>query len=84
MKGWVPMWIWYGGVWAADERIGKRFLFPGIGYGGSCFPKDVQALVKSAQEVDYDFQILNAVMKVNENQKTTPYSENTANISIIT
>lgn len=53
----------------SDSRIGKRFLFPGIGYGGSCFPKDVQALVKSANEVDYDFQILNAVMKVNETQK---------------
>jgi len=53
----------------ADERIGKRFLFPGIGYGGSCFPKDVQALVKSAEEVKYDFRILNAVMQVNEKQK---------------
>ncbi|MET0243355.1 MAG: UDP-glucose/GDP-mannose dehydrogenase family protein [Flavitalea sp.] len=53
----------------SDERIGKRFLFPGIGYGGSCFPKDVQALVKSSQEVNYDFQILNAVMDVNEKQK---------------
>lgn len=53
----------------SDERIGKRFLFPGIGYGGSCFPKDVQALVKSSQEVDYDFKILNAVMDVNERQK---------------
>lgn len=53
----------------SDERIGKRFLFPGIGYGGSCFPKDVQALVKSASEVGYDFQILNAVMEVNEKQK---------------
>ncbi|MGV3768301.1 MAG: UDP-glucose dehydrogenase family protein [Chitinophagaceae bacterium] len=53
----------------SDERIGKRFLFPGIGYGGSCFPKDVQALVKSSTEVDYDFQILNAVMDVNEKQK---------------
>jgi len=53
----------------SDERIGKRFLFPGIGYGGSCFPKDVQALVKSAAEVDYQFQILNAVMDVNEKQK---------------
>jgi UDPglucose 6-dehydrogenase len=53
----------------ADERIGKRFLFPGIGYGGSCFPKDVQALVKSAEDVKYDFQILNAVMDVNERQK---------------
>ena len=53
----------------SDERIGKRFLFPGIGYGGSCFPKDVQALVKSSGEVDYDFKILNAVMDVNEKQK---------------
>jgi UDPglucose 6-dehydrogenase len=53
----------------SDERIGKRFLFPGIGYGGSCFPKDVQALVKSSQEVSYDFRILDAVMDVNEKQK---------------
>jgi UDPglucose 6-dehydrogenase len=53
----------------SDDRIGKRFLFPGIGYGGSCFPKDVQALVKSSNEVNYDFQILNAVMDVNERQK---------------
>lgn len=53
----------------SDERIGKRFLFPGIGYGGSCFPKDVQALGKSANEVDYQFKILDAVMEVNENQK---------------
>src|SRR5829696_4999198 len=53
----------------SDDRIGKRFLFPGIGYGGSCFPKDVQALVYSAREVKYDFQILNAVMEVNEKQK---------------
>ena len=53
----------------SDARIGKRFLFPGIGYGGSCFPKDVQALVKSSAEVGYDFQILNAVMDVNKKQK---------------
>jgi len=53
----------------SDARIGKRFLFPGIGYGGSCFPKDVHALVTSAAEVGYDFQILNAVMDVNEKQK---------------
>lgn len=53
----------------ADDRIGKRFLFPGIGYGGSCFPKDVQALAKSAKMVNYDFKILNAVMDVNEMQK---------------
>lgn len=53
-----------------DSRIGKRFLFPGIGYGGSCFPKDVQALAKSASDADYDFQILKAVMDVNARQKT--------------
>lgn len=53
-----------------DSRIGKRFLFPGIGYGGSCFPKDVQALAKSSSEVNYNFQILNAVMDVNHRQKT--------------
>jgi UDPglucose 6-dehydrogenase len=53
----------------SDDRIGKRFLFPGIGYGGSCFPKDVKALSKSAQQVEYDFKILEAVMAVNENQK---------------
>ncbi len=53
----------------SDTRIGKRFLFPGIGYGGSCFPKDVQALVKSSDEVNYKFKILNAVMEVNEAQK---------------
>ncbi|HEY5369858.1 MAG TPA: UDP-glucose/GDP-mannose dehydrogenase family protein [Hanamia sp.] len=53
----------------SDERIGRRFLFPGIGYGGSCFPKDVKALSKSAQQVDYDFKILEAVMEVNEKQK---------------
>lgn len=52
-----------------DNRIGKRFLFPGIGYGGSCFPKDVQALAKTAEENNYDFKILKAVMKVNEIQK---------------
>jgi UDPglucose 6-dehydrogenase len=54
----------------ADERIGKRFLFSGIGYGGSCFPKDVQALGKSAEENNYDFKILNAVMDVNAIQKS--------------
>lgn len=54
----------------SDARIGKRFLFAGIGYGGSCFPKDVQALVKSARLADYDFRILESVMEVNLNQKT--------------
>ena len=52
-----------------DSRIGKRFLFPGIGYGGSCFPKDVKALHKSGKEHDYEFDILNAVIKVNDIQK---------------
>jgi UDPglucose 6-dehydrogenase len=52
-----------------DTRIGKRFLFAGIGYGGSCFPKDVQALAKSSRQVDYEFRILDAVMAVNEQQK---------------
>ena len=53
-----------------DSRIGKRFIFPGIGYGGSCFPKDVQALVRSSDQVDYDFKILKAVEEVNHDQKT--------------
>jgi UDPglucose 6-dehydrogenase len=53
-----------------DSRIGKRFLFPGIGYGGSCFPKDVQALAKSSADTNYNFKILKAVMEVNEHQKT--------------
>ena len=54
----------------SDTRIGKRFLFPGIGYGGSCFPKDVQALVKSGNDVGYNFEILNSVININQNQKT--------------
>ncbi|MBK9688950.1 MAG: UDP-glucose/GDP-mannose dehydrogenase family protein [Saprospiraceae bacterium] len=53
----------------SDTRIGKRFLFPGVGYGGSCFPKDVMALSKAAGDVDYKFRILDAVMTVNEKQK---------------
>ncbi|MCH7524347.1 MAG: UDP-glucose/GDP-mannose dehydrogenase family protein [Bacteroidetes bacterium] len=53
-----------------DSRIGKRFLFPGIGYGGSCFPKDVKALHKSGNDVDYKFNILDAVINVNDVQKT--------------
>ena len=54
----------------SDSRIGKRFLFPGIGYGGSCFPKDVQALSHSANQVGYRFHILDSVMRVNEQQRT--------------
>ncbi len=53
-----------------DSRIGKRFLFPGIGYGGSCFPKDVQALEKSASDSGYRFEILKSVMIVNDKQRT--------------
>jgi UDPglucose 6-dehydrogenase len=54
---------------ASDKRIGPAFLFPGVGYGGSCFPKDVQAIVKSARDKKYKFQILEAVEAVNESQK---------------
>tara|TARA_R110000850_G_scaffold271031_2_gene404837 strand:+ start:233318 stop:234616 length:1299 start_codon:yes stop_codon:yes gene_type:complete len=53
-----------------DSRIGKRFLFPGIGYGGSCFPKDVKALHKSGKDENHDFKILNAVLDINKKQKT--------------
>lgn len=53
-----------------DSRIGKRFLFPGIGYGGSCFPKDVKALYKSGKDENHEFKILNAVLEVNKKQKT--------------
>lgn len=52
-----------------DSRIGKRFLFAGIGYGGSCFPKDVQALARTAQDFNYDFKVLKSVMEVNNEQK---------------
>jgi UDPglucose 6-dehydrogenase len=53
----------------SDSRIGKRFLFPGVGYGGSCFPKDVLALAKTAHDISYDFKILSSVMHANELQK---------------
>ena len=59
----------------SDNRIGKRFLFPGIGYGGSCFPKDVQALAKTAEENGYDFQILKSVMRVNDKQKSRIFAK---------
>lgn len=59
----------------SDDRIGHRFLFPGIGYGGSCFPKDVKALVKSGKEEDFNFQILEATEAVNKNQKVILVSE---------
>jgi len=54
---------------SSDTRIGKRFLFPGVGYGGSCFPKDVQALAKTAADHAYDFHILKSVMRVNDQQR---------------
>lgn len=53
----------------SDTRIGRRFLFPGIGFGGSCFPKDVQALVKSGNEYGYHFEIINKVLEVNDKQR---------------
>ncbi|QTY26404.1 UDP-glucose/GDP-mannose dehydrogenase family protein [Flavobacterium sp. CS20] len=58
-----------------DSRIGKRFLFPGIGYGGSCFPKDVKALHKSGNDINHHFKILEAVVDINENQKTILFPE---------
>lgn len=54
-----------------DSRIGKRFLFPGIGYGGSCFPKDVKALKKAGNDVSHQFKIIDSVTKVNQNQKSS-------------
>ena len=54
----------------SDSRIGKRFLFPGIGYGGSCFPKDVKALAHIAEQNKYDFRILDSVININELQRT--------------
>lgn len=59
----------------SDDRIGNRFLFPGIGYGGSCFPKDVKALVKSGKEEDFSFQLLEATENVNKSQKTILISD---------
>ena len=59
----------------SDSRIGKRFLFPGIGFGGSCFPKDVQALSKTAVENEYEFKILNSVLEVNSDQRTKLYDK---------
>jgi UDPglucose 6-dehydrogenase len=54
----------------SDSRIGKRFLFPGVGYGGSCFPKDVQALALTAKQHNYDFKLVETVMQVNDQQKS--------------
>lgn len=54
----------------SDSRIGKRFLFPGVGYGGSCFPKDVQALARTARDHDFNFNLVEMTMQVNDRQKT--------------
>ena len=59
----------------SDDRIGKKFLYPGCGYGGSCFPKDVKALIRSGQELGYRMSILEAVEEVNERQKTIPFAK---------
>lgn len=59
----------------SDDRIGRRFLFPGVGYGGSCFPKDVQALVQAAAEANYSLEILKSVMTVNEQQKVVLFEK---------
>lgn len=59
----------------ADTRIGKKFLYAGCGYGGSCFPKDVKALIKTAQKVGYDMKVLQAVESVNENQKSILFNK---------
>ncbi|WP_192821711.1 UDP-glucose/GDP-mannose dehydrogenase family protein [Rufibacter sp. LB8] len=59
----------------SDTRIGNKFIYPGIGYGGSCFPKDVKALIKTASENGYQMQILQAVESVNENQKEVLFSK---------
>jgi len=59
----------------SDSRIGYKFLYPGVGYGGSCFPKDVQALIKTAKSYDYDLKVLQAVEEVNKNQKTILYNK---------
>jgi UDPglucose 6-dehydrogenase len=59
----------------SDSRIGHKFLYPGVGYGGSCFPKDVQALIKTAKSYDYDLKVLQAVEEVNKHQKTVLYNK---------
>ena len=59
----------------ADTRIGSKFLYPGCGYGGSCFPKDVKALIKTAEKNGYEMQVLKAAEKVNENQKVVLFNK---------
>lgn len=65
----------------SDDRIGKKFLYPGIGYGGSCFPKDVKALVKTGQQNNYKMRILDAVEQVNEEQKSLLFNKFVAHYS---
>lgn len=59
----------------SDTRIGKKFLYPGVGFGGSCFPKDVNALVRSGKKADYNFQIIESVLEVNDSQKVRLYEK---------
>ena len=59
----------------SDTRIGRKFLYPGIGYGGSCFPKDVKALIKTAEQNGYTMRVLTAVEEVNENQKSVLFEK---------
>ena len=59
----------------SDARIGNKFIYPGIGYGGSCFPKDVQALIRTGKENNYDLQVLKAVESVNNNQKSVLFNK---------
>jgi UDPglucose 6-dehydrogenase len=59
----------------SDPRIGSKFIYPGVGYGGSCFPKDVKALIKTAKEKNYDMRILNSVEEVNESQKEVLFNK---------
>lgn len=59
----------------SDSRIGSKFLYPGCGYGGSCFPKDVKALIKTAEKHGYEMKVLNAVESVNEKQKSVLFNK---------
>lgn len=59
----------------SDPRIGYHFIYPGVGYGGSCFPKDVQALIRTAGDIDFDAKVLKAVEARNEEQKTTLFQK---------
>ena len=59
----------------SDSRIGTKFLYPGCGYGGSCFPKDVKALIKTAEQNGYEMRVLKSVEEVNERQKTVLFDK---------